>query len=193
MAARTLFRDSQSQLVARVLNNSLKPKSLRANSLLSMAETVQCLSGTGNCEFSNSLFAAGDGSSDFLLPDESVMPVSSSLRPTMAQTDGTELGTSTDSLSTADPTDSDSSTLPAGDAHDHIDGLLRSLPTDLSDEQRDHAEAFIHSRANVFSRSEYDIGRTNITPTASARVITVLILSSCDVTQRLSFRSFTNM
>jgi len=48
MAARTLFSDLQSQLVARVLNNSLKPKSLRANSLLSMAEPVQCLSGTGN-------------------------------------------------------------------------------------------------------------------------------------------------
>jgi len=33
MAARTLFSDSQSQLVARILNNSLKPKSLRPNSL----------------------------------------------------------------------------------------------------------------------------------------------------------------
>jgi len=50
----------------------------------------------------------------------------------------------------------------AGDASDHIDSLLHSLPLDLSDEQCDHAEAFICSRANVFSRSEYDIGRTNI-------------------------------
>jgi len=31
MAARTLFSDSQSQLVARVLNNLLKPKTLSAN------------------------------------------------------------------------------------------------------------------------------------------------------------------
>ena len=38
MAACTLFSDSQSQLVARVLNNLLKPKSLQENSLLSMAE-----------------------------------------------------------------------------------------------------------------------------------------------------------
>jgi len=79
MAARTLFSDSQSQLVARILNNSLKPKSLRANSLLSMAEPVQCLSSTGNCELSNSLFADSDVLSDLVLQDESVMPVSSSL------------------------------------------------------------------------------------------------------------------
>ena len=52
MAARTLFSDSQSQLVARVLNNLLKPKSFSANLLLSMAEPVQCLSGTG-CELDN--------------------------------------------------------------------------------------------------------------------------------------------
>ena len=56
MAAHTLFSNSQSQLVARVLNNSLKPKMLSANSLLSMAEPVQCLSGTG-CEPNDSLFA----------------------------------------------------------------------------------------------------------------------------------------
>jgi len=128
-----------------------------------------------------------------MLPDESVMTVLSTLRPTMAQTDGTKVRTSTVSLMTAEPTDSDSSTLPVGDAHDHIDGLLLSLLSDLSDEQRDCTEAFIRSRANVFSRSEYDIGRTNIIPTALTRVITVLISSSCDVIQWLSFRSLTSM
>jgi len=122
-------------------------------------------SGTCNGERSNSLFADSGDSSDLVLFDESVMPVSSSLRPTMVQTDGTELRTSTVSSTTAEPTDSDSSILPVGDARDHIDGLLRSLPLDLSDEQHDHAKAFIRSRTNVFSRSEYDIGHrgpTNI-------------------------------
>jgi len=66
MAARTLFSDSQSQFVARILNNSLKPKSL------------QCLSGTGN-ELKGSLFVDGDDSSDSVSLDESVMPVLSSL------------------------------------------------------------------------------------------------------------------
>jgi len=83
MAARTLFSDSQSQLVACVLNNLLEPKSLRANFFLSMAEPVQCLSDTGNCELSNSVFADSNDSSDFVLHDESPMPVSSSLRPAM--------------------------------------------------------------------------------------------------------------
>jgi len=57
MAARTLFSDSQSQLVARILNNSLKPMSLRANSLLSTAEPVQCLSSSSSVDLSNFLFA----------------------------------------------------------------------------------------------------------------------------------------
>jgi len=48
---------SQSQLVACILNNSLKPMSLRANSLLSTAEPVQCISGSGSVELSKSLFA----------------------------------------------------------------------------------------------------------------------------------------
>ena len=46
MAAHTLLSDSQSHLVARVLNNSLKPITLKANSFLSTAEPVQCLSGS---------------------------------------------------------------------------------------------------------------------------------------------------
>jgi len=111
----------------------------------------------------------------------------------MAQTEGTELRTSTVSLATADSTDPDSSILLARYVHDHIDSLLHSLPTDLLDEQRDREEAFIRSHVNVFSRSEYDIGRTNVIPTALIRVITVLTLSNCDVTQRPSFWSLTNM
>ena len=45
------------------------------NSLLSMAEPVQCLSGTGTSELSNSV--DGDDWSDSVLFGESVMPVSS--------------------------------------------------------------------------------------------------------------------
>ena len=82
----------------------------------------------------------------------------------MAHTDGTELHTSTFSTATADMMDPDSSTLPAGGPHDHIDSLLHSLPSDLSDEQCVRAEAFIRSRVDVFSKSEYDIGQTNIIP-----------------------------
>ena len=42
--------------------------------------------------------------------------------------------------------------------------LPASLPDNLTLEQKQRAEEFIHARANVFSRSEFDIGRTNIIP-----------------------------
>jgi len=46
----------------------------------------------------------------------------------------------------------------------HIQCLIDGLPDDLTDEQQARAAAFIRSRPNVFSRSEYDIGRTRIIP-----------------------------
>ena len=52
----------------------------------------------------------------------------------------------------------------ADDSHDHIQCLLDGLPDDLTDEQRARATAFIKRRSNVFSRLEYDIGRTRIIP-----------------------------
>jgi len=107
MATHTLFSNSQSQLVARILNNSLKPKSLRANSLLSMAEPVQFLSSTG-CETDNLMFVDGDDPCASVLLDESLMPVSSSSQPAMAQTGETELRASTVSMTTSDSIDTDS-------------------------------------------------------------------------------------
>ena len=151
MAAHTLFSDSQRQLVTHILNNLLKPKMLSANSLLSMAEPVQCFSGTG-CEPDNLLFADSNAWCDFILSDESVVPVSSSLQPAMAPMEGTELRTSSVSATTSDATDLDSSSSPSGDQLEHIESLLCSLPLDLTSDQRDRAENFICSQANVFSR-----------------------------------------
>jgi len=136
MAAHTLFSDSQSRLVARVLNNSLKPKLLSVNLLLSMAEPVQCLSGTG-CEPDNWLFADSNACCDLMLFDESAVPVSSCLQPAMVPTVGTELLASSVSAATSDALDPDSSTSSAGDQSDHIDSLLCSLPSDLTHDQRD--------------------------------------------------------
>ena len=53
MTACTLFSDGQSQLVARILNHSLKPIMLKANSLLSTAEPVQCISVSGSAGLSD--------------------------------------------------------------------------------------------------------------------------------------------
>jgi len=60
MTARTLFSDSQPQLVAWVLNNSIEDKLLSADTFLSMAEPIQCLSDDGHK--SATLMAKGDKS-----------------------------------------------------------------------------------------------------------------------------------
>jgi len=118
MAARTLFSDSQSQLVARVLNNSLQPMSLRANSFLSTAELVQCISGSSSADLSDVLLAGSSNSVDSVTPDESDMLVSASLRSSPTQTVETGLHASTvSSTTTADRMDSDSSASLSENAH----------------------------------------------------------------------------
>jgi len=190
MAARTLFSDSQSQLVARVLNNLLEPKSLSANSLLSMAELVQCLSNTG-CELDNLMFADSNALCDCMLSDESVVPVSSSLQPATVPTDGTELCALSVSAATLDATDPESSSS-AGDEQDHISSLLRGLPSDLTHEQRDRAETFIRSHANCSPGwSTTSVVLTSF-PTTLTRVSTALISSSHGVTQPRNFRLSTS-
>jgi len=59
---------------------------------------------------------------------------------------------------------SGSSTPSSEGQQDHIESLLQRLPDDLTLDQKQRAETFIRSRTNVFSRSEFDIGRTNIIP-----------------------------
>jgi len=44
----------------------------------------------------------------------------------------------------------------------HVQCLIDGLPDHLTPEKRVMAERFIRSRANIFSRSEFDIGRTDI-------------------------------
>ena len=44
----------------------------------------------------------------------------------------------------------------------HVQCLIDGLPSHLTPEQRAMAERFFRSRANIFSRSEFDIGWTDI-------------------------------
>jgi len=153
MAARTLFSDSQSLLVACVLNNSPKPTMLLANSLLSTAEPVQCLYGAA-CEPSDSFSADSDAWCASSLFDDSTLPVPPDPLPAMASADETERLASSVAAATLDASASDSSPSPSRDQLEHIDSLLRGLPSDLTPDQREHAETFIRSYANVFSTSE---------------------------------------
>jgi len=43
----------------------------------------------------------------------------------------------------------------------HVQCLIDKLPTDLTVEQREQAIQFIFGNAGVFSKSEFDIGRTH--------------------------------
>jgi len=131
MTARTLFSDTQPQLVARVLNNSLKDK-LSANSFLSMAEPVQCLSGT-DYEPANLLLDGSSSHCDSVLSEESLLPVSSSPASTMMSADGTVLRASSISAATVEAMASGSSPpSPSEGQLDHIESLLHSLPDDFT-------------------------------------------------------------
>jgi len=45
---------------------------------------------------------------------------------------------------------------------EHVTCLLESLPAELSEEQREAVKEFVCANADVFSKSEYDIGRTHL-------------------------------
>ena len=120
-----------------------------------MAEPVQCLS-------ASSMFDSNSSNCDATLFEESALPVSSSPLSSPMLTDGTELRASSVTAATVEATASGSSS--SEGQLDHIESLLRSLPDDLTLNQKQRAESFIRSRANVFSRFEYNIGRTNIIP-----------------------------
>ena len=61
---------------------------------------------------------------------------------------------------TASPTDKPK----VDEPYSHIQCFIDGLPDNLTDEQRARAADFIRSRSNIFSRSEYDIGRMRIIP-----------------------------
>ena len=46
----------------------------------------------------------------------------------------------------------------------HIQPVIDALPAEMEAEQRRRAEAFIQVNSELFSKSEYDIGRTNLVP-----------------------------
>jgi len=130
MMARTLFSDSQPLLVARVLNNSSEGKLLSANTFMSMAEPIQCLSDDGHSRHKlASLMAKGDKSQyDALFLRESASPVSSGSPSSRMSAGETALCASSVSTAIDDVTASNSSTPSTEGLQDHIESLLQRLP-----------------------------------------------------------------
>jgi len=136
---------------------------LFADTFLSMAEPVQCLSDDGHKPASP--MAKGDKSqSDILFWGESASPAPSSSLSSQMLAGETALRASSVSTTIDEATASSSSTPSTEGLQDHIEGLLQRLPDDLTLDQKQHAETFIRSCANIFSRSEFDNGRMNIIP-----------------------------
>jgi len=135
MTARTLFSDSQPQLVARVLNNSNEDKSLPSDTFLSMAEPVQCLSDDGHKPAS--LSAKGDKSQyDALFWGESASPVPSDSPSAQMPVGKTALRASSVSTAIDEALASSSSTPSTEGLQDHIESLLQRLPHKISLNQK---------------------------------------------------------
>jgi len=54
--------------------------------------------------------------------------------------------------------------IPASDDISHLQVMIDGLPKDLTEHERQEAITFIRSRADAFSRTEFDIGRTSLVP-----------------------------
>jgi len=125
MTARTLFSNSQPQLVARVLNNSCEDKLLSADTFLSMAEPIQCLSDDGHKPAS--LLTKDDN----VIPcfgGESASPVPSGRQSSQVPAGETALRASSVSTAIDEATASSPSTPSTEGSQDHIESLLRRLP-----------------------------------------------------------------
>ena len=73
----------------------------KANSVLSTAEPVQCISGSGSADLSEVLLVDSSNSNDCVAADGSAMLVSDSFRSKPTTTAGTELRAATVSSTTA--------------------------------------------------------------------------------------------
>ena len=164
MTACTMFSDKQEMLVARILNNSMRDKPLSANSFFSVAEPVQCLSGTEHSHTSGVVFAEPVYRCDSGLLDESILSATPGCLSAMVTADAADASTPSAAATMAKAPVAGSSSPSSEAQSDRIDSLLCNLPVELTSEQEDRAEQLICTYAHVFSRSEYNICHTNIIP-----------------------------
>jgi len=163
MTARTLIDEKQERLDARVCNYSDEPVEYIPGPGEKQSDGL-CANGGINM-LSMSVLTGADVSTD-LLPTAERDPITT-LCPTTVGVSTMAAGTETATTPASDATVATETppsmdNLTADDPYSHIQCLLDGLPDDLTDKQHARAAAFIQSRSSVFSRSEYDIGRTRI-------------------------------
>jgi len=148
MTARTLFSDSQPQLVARVLSNSSEDKLLSADTFLSMAEHVQCLLDDGHKPAS--LTAKGDKSQyDVLFWGESASPAPLGSSSSQVSADETVLHAASVSTATDNAMASSSSTPSTEGLQDHIESSLQRLPDKISLNQKSSPNSMVGANATI--------------------------------------------
>jgi len=188
VAARTLLSDDRVDLVARVCNYSDTPHVFSVDSFLGLAEPVDSDAEDGDVNFAGRRGSAGQGSStgrsdttgqvgaagpgetanatglrrDMTGPSGGLR-VSSITEPQQAhQPDSTaRLKKRRRKKGSCQPPAA-TDQLSDNDDYQHVQCLIERLPDDLTAEQRARAEEFIKSRSHVFSKSEFDIGRTDV-------------------------------
>jgi len=170
MTAWTLIDGKQKRLVARVCNYSDEPYELKADYYLARAEPMECIPGPREkfCEepctssginMLSMFMSTGAIVSTDLLPMAQRDPVTTlcttTIGASMTAADAESATASATDAAVATETAPSTDNPTADDPYSHIQCLLDGLPDDLTDEQRARATAFIRSRSNVFSRSEY--------------------------------------
>jgi len=146
-----------------------EPYEVKANCHLVRAEPVECVPGPSEklpsyvCNDGNDIVSVlpGASSSPDLSPTVGQDPMTT-FRATAVSASMTANGAGTATPPVTDVTPVAETAPTANDQHSHIQCLLDGLPVDLTAEQRARTMAFVKSRSNVLSRSEYDIGRTRI-------------------------------
>jgi len=164
VAARTLVSSDQKWTVARVCNYSNEPIEFKANTFLGLAEPAKHVPGTGQKTVEPSLKSCSDSTNVTVQTGKR----SEHRRPRKRPRSKPEamlyscasIVSVTPSAQVTEPVAS----APDGNPYVHVQCLIDDLPDDLTTTQSEMAAAFIQSRAHVFSRSEFDIGRTRIIP-----------------------------
>jgi len=138
IAARTLFSGEALQSVMRVINLSDKPYNLRKNEQLGEATQAE-------------IWTSGFDTATMTVPSRNAG---------LADRAGPDAGPSqnvsggADSVHTIDQE--------SNDVCAHVQCLVNNLPFKLTDHQREEAVQFIRVNAAVFSKSEYDLGHTDL-------------------------------
>ena len=157
VAARTLVSDDSTEAVAWVLNYSDEPYTFTAERFLSLAEPVSAADGQDNIESTSDGTSATGRRGNTAPATRDGTSGRRKARAVKRRQHGRrdELQSKRSRSSTVEMTASES-------GYEHIKCLLERLPDDLTPAERTGAEEFIKSKAHIFSKSEFDIGRTDI-------------------------------